>query len=55
MARNTGDGYRNGAVKGKSQFQTPSGNWAKRDDDTGKIVDVKTVDKTPFKGVRKEK
>jgi hypothetical protein len=36
-------------------LQTPSGNWAKRDKDTGRIMDVKTSEKTPFKGVRKEK
>lgn len=55
MAGNTGKGHRDGAVKDRSQFQTPSGNWAKRDADTGKIMDVKTTDKTPHKGVRKEK
>jgi hypothetical protein len=49
-----GDGQRKGAVRDRSQFQTPAGNWAKRGPD-GKIMDVKTVDKTPFKGVRKEK
>jgi hypothetical protein len=51
----TGDGHRKGAVRDRSQFQTPSGNWAKRDKDTGRIMDVKTSDKAPFKGVRKEK
>jgi hypothetical protein len=57
MATNkpTGDGHRNGAVRDRSQFQTPSGNWAKRNSDTGKILDVKTTNKTPFKGVTKEK
>ena len=56
MATNkpSGDGHRNGAVRDRSQFQTPTGNWAKRAPD-GKIMDVKTTDKTPFKGVRKEK
>lgn len=51
----TGDGHRNGAVRQRSQTQTPSGNWVKRDTDTGRFMDVKTSDKTPFKGVTKEK
>lgn len=57
MAKNgtTGDGHRNGAVTQRSQTQTPSGNWVKRDSETGRFMDVKTTDKTPFKGVRKEK
>lgn len=50
-----GDGHRIGAVKDRSQTQTPSGNWVKRDKDTGRFMDVKTTDKTPFKGVTKEK
>jgi len=50
-----GDGHRNGAVKDRSQTQTPSGHWVKRDSDTGRFMDVKTTDKSPFKGVRKEK
>lgn len=57
MATNppTGDGHRNGAVKGRSQTKTPSGHYVKRDVSTGKFMDVKTSDKTPFKGVRREK
>ena len=57
MATNppSGDGHRNVDVKGRSQTQTPSGHWVKRDADTGRFMDVKTSDKTPFKGVRKEK
>lgn len=57
MAKNppTGDGHRKGAVKGRSQVRTPSGHYVKRDASTGKFMDVKTTDKTPFKGVRKEK
>ena len=57
MAKNPpiGDGHRVGAVKERSQTQTPSGNWVKRDTETGRFMDVKTSDKTPFKGVRKEK
>lgn len=50
-----GDGHRNGAVSNRSQTQTPAGNYVKRDADTGRFMDVKTSDKTPFKGVRKEK
>ena len=50
-----GDGHRNGAVRSRSQTQTPSGHYVKRDADTGRFMDVKTTDKTPFKGVRKEK
>lgn len=49
-----GDGHRNSAVRGRSQFQTPSGNWAKRDTATGRIMDVKQ-NGAPFKGVRREK
>lgn len=57
MAKNppVGDGHRKGAVKGRSQTQTLSGHYVKRDTSTGKFMDVKTTDKTPFKGVRKEK
>ena len=57
MATNppTGDGHRNGAVKGRSQTKTPSGHYVKRNASTGRFMDVKTSDKTPFKGVRREK
>lgn len=57
MAKNNppGDGHRNGAVRDRSQTQTPSGHWVKRDTDTGRFLDVKTSDRTPFKGVRREK
>ncbi|MFA0170734.1 hypothetical protein AB4424_11945 [Vibrio splendidus] len=48
-----GDNRRIGAVRKRSQFQTPSGLWAKRDAETGRIMDVK-MDGEPFKGVRKE-
>jgi len=50
-----GDGKRNGAVKDRSQTKTPSGNFVKRNAETGRFMDVKTSSKTPFKGVRKEK
>ena len=49
-----GDAHRIGAVKERSQTQTPSGNWVKRDTNTGRFMDVKS-DGQPFKGVRKEK
>jgi hypothetical protein len=52
LATNSGKGYRHGAVRGRSQFQTPSGDWAKRDDQTGRIMNVSHE---PSKGVRKEK
>lgn len=57
MAKNppSGDGHRVGAVKGRSQIQTPSGEWVKRDTATGRFMDVKTSSPTPFKGVRREK
>jgi hypothetical protein len=56
MATNkpTGDGHRKGAVRRRSQTQTPSGNWVKRNSDTGRFMDVKSSPK-PFKGVRREK
>jgi len=56
MAKNapTGDGHRQGMVRDRSQFQLPSGLWAKRDTGTGRIKDVKTSG-GPFKGVRREK
>jgi hypothetical protein len=56
MATNppNGDGHRNGAVRARSQTQTPSGHYVKRDSDTGRFMDVK-ADLKPFKGVRKEK
>lgn len=48
-----GDGHRNGAVRERSQTQTPSGLWVKRNSNTGRFMDVKSGG-TPFKGVRKE-
>ena len=49
-----GDGHRNGAVRDRSQVQTPAGNYVKRDTTTGRFIDQK-ADKEPFKGVRREK
>ena len=57
MATNppSGDGHRNGAVKGRSQtFNPKTEQWIKRDSETGRFMEVKK-DGTPFKGVRKEK
>lgn len=54
MAKNTGNGSRIGAVKGRSQTTTSSGRAVKRDTSTGQFTEQK---KSPgaFKGVRKEK
>ena len=38
----------------RSQTQTPSGHYVKRNTDNGRFMDVKS-DTKPFKGVRKEK
>ena len=57
MATNppTGDGHRKGAVRQRSQtFNTKTGQYVKRDSNTGRFMDVKQ-DGKPFKGVRKEK
>lgn len=54
MAKNTGKGYRKGAVKNRSQTRTGSGRPVKRNTKTGRFTNVKT-DKKPFKGVTKEK
>lgn len=53
MAKNTGTGSRIGSVTDRTQTQTPSGNWVKRDVGSGQFVDQK-ADKQPFKGVAKE-
>ena len=57
MAKNKtpGDDRRIGAVKSRSQVKNPlTGTWTKRDDKSGKFMDVKASAK-PFKGVRKER
>lgn len=53
MAKNAGN-HRDGSVTARTQVRTPSGHYAKRNADTGRFMDVKTTDKTPFKGVAKE-
>ncbi|WP_203248513.1 hypothetical protein [Sporosarcina beigongshangi] len=42
MAGNAG-GHRDGAVKGRSQFEGPNGNYTKRDTSTGRFMDQKTT------------
>lgn len=57
MATNppSGDGHRNGAVKGRTQsFNPTTGLYTKRDTETGQFMDVKTTG-GKFKGVTKEK
>jgi hypothetical protein len=54
MAKNTGDGHRNGSVNDRTQIKAPNGNFTKRDTNTGRFVDQKQ-DGKPFKGVAKEK
>lgn len=53
MARNTGDGFRRGAVTARTQFQRSDGNYQKRDERTGEFMEVKSGG-DPFKGVAKE-
>lgn len=53
MGKNTGEGFRKGAVKARTQFQRPDGDWQKRDEKTGEFMKVKG-DGDPFKGVAKE-
>lgn len=53
MAKNTGKGFRRGAVKTRSQTKSPSG-YVKRDRTSGRFMDVKS-DGKPFKGVTTEK
>lgn len=56
MARNkeAGDDRRVGAVRKRSQIKNElTGTWTKRNDTTGRFMDVKE-DAKPFKGVRKK-
>lgn len=53
MGKNTGKGYRQGAVKDRSQTYNPkTDKWVKRDE-SGRFIDQKQ-DGKPFKGVTKE-
>jgi hypothetical protein len=50
-----GDNHRIGAVRDRSQtFNPKTDAWTKRNTDTGRFMDGKK-DRTPFKGVRREK
>jgi hypothetical protein len=53
VAKNTGNGFRRGAVTGRTQFQRSDGNYQKRDERTGHFMEVKD-DGKPFKGIAKE-
>jgi hypothetical protein len=55
MAKNTGQGHREGGVRDRSQVYNPvTKTWTKRDSGTGEFMDGKE-DGKPFKGVRKER
>lgn len=55
MAKNGAKGGgRRGAIRNRTQFQLPSGHYAKRDARTGEIISVK-ADLKPYKGVVREK
>lgn len=55
MAKNTGEGFRQGEVRRRSQLPNPkTEGFTKRDTDTGQFMAGKEGPK-PFKGVRKEK
>lgn len=51
MAKNTGKGSRKGSVSDRTQVEGPSGNYVKRDAESGQFVDAK---KDKFKGVAEE-
>jgi hypothetical protein len=51
MAKNTGKGYRRGAVDNRTQCLNPNGHWTKRNTDTGQFVNQKADDK-PFVSLR---
>ena len=53
MAKNTGNGFRQGAVTARTQFQRPDGLYQKRDERTGQLMAVKQSE-GPYKGVAKE-
>jgi transposase len=54
MAKKTGDGYRKGEVRERSQVYNPTAEkWVKRDSETGRFMNVKE-DGEPYKSVRKE-
>lgn len=55
MAKNTGESYRQGHVKNRSQVYNPkTDSWVKKDTETGKFIEQKTSDNKSFMGARKE-
>ena len=55
MAKNTGKGYRKGAVAKRSQVRNPkTGLWTKRDSKTGQFTSVKKTGGS-FKGIKRDK
>ena len=54
MAKNTGNGFRQGSVDSRTQLQGPNGNYIKRNAETGRFMDQKSGGE-PFKGVAKER
>lgn len=52
MAKNTGKGYRIGAVRNRSEFKLPNGRYVKRDTTSGQFMNVSD---NPHKGVRDER
>lgn len=56
MAKNTGNGYREGRITGRTQFENPkTGHFTERDTSTGKFTNVKHDEKPFKKDVRREK
>ena len=60
MAKNTGEDYRKGSVKERTQVENPRGEqWTKRDETPGSEKRGEFMEKKdssePFKGVAKEK
>lgn len=54
MAKNTGEGFRKGAVDNRIQVHNPrNDSWTKRDSGTGHFIDQKQSP-GPFKGVTRE-
>lgn len=53
MAKNTGAGFRRGAVTGRTQFARPDGHYQKRNERTGEFMAVKQTG-GKFKGVAAE-
>jgi hypothetical protein len=48
MAKNTGEGYREGEVRDRSQIYNPvTKKWTKRDSDSGEFMDVKEDGECP--------